>query len=98
MVVWTNVSGGARKQTYSNHTFVDVAWRYADGMALQFQGLGGRFDNCVWEWNSWTGLGSIEPGDWYVSPMRTHPMRFSWLQDPVLTSLFQFGAACESAS
>jgi hypothetical protein len=24
-----------------SRSFVDVAWRYADGMALQFQGLGG---------------------------------------------------------
>ena len=41
--------------------------RYADGMALQFQGLGGRFDNCVWEWNSWTALGSITPGAWIAA-------------------------------
>ena len=64
MAVWANVSGGAKSQTYSNHSFVDVAWRYADGMALQFQGLGGRFDNCIWEWNSWTALGSMTPGAW----------------------------------
>jgi hypothetical protein len=49
MAVWANSSGGARKQTYSNHTFVDVAWRFADGMALQFQGIGATFDNCIWE-------------------------------------------------
>ena len=24
----------------------------------------GSFDNCVWEWNSWTALGSMTPGDW----------------------------------
>lgn len=33
-------------------------------MALQFQGLGGNFDNCVWEWNSWTALGSMTPNAW----------------------------------
>jgi hypothetical protein len=64
MQVWANVSGGTKKMTYSNHTFVDVAWRYADGMALQFQGKGASFDNCVWEWNSWTALGSMTPGEW----------------------------------
>ena len=64
MAVWANVSGGNKKQLFSNHSFVDVAWRYADGMALQFQGLGGSFDNCVWEWNSWTALGSSTPGTW----------------------------------
>ena len=60
MAVWMNSS-----KIWTNHTFVDVAWRYADGTALQFQGLGGSFDNCVWEWNSWTGtLGSAVPGAW----------------------------------
>lgn len=57
MAVWANAGSSlsaGRSQTWSNHTFTDVAWRYADGMALQFLGLGGRFDNCVWEWNSWT--------------------------------------------
>ena len=64
MQVWANVSGGAKKETYSNHTFVDVAWRYADGMALQFRGRGATFENCMWEWNSWTALGSMTPGAW----------------------------------
>ena len=60
MAVWTNSS-----KIWTNHSFVDVAWKYADGTALQFQGLGGHFDNCVWEWNSWTGtLASAAPGAW----------------------------------
>merc|ERR1712048_274499 len=33
-------------------------------MALQFQGSGVRFVNCLWEWNSWTGNAASEPDDW----------------------------------
>jgi hypothetical protein len=44
--------------------FEDVSWRYADGMALQAQGSGFRFHNCLWEWNSWTALGSSIPHVW----------------------------------
>jgi hypothetical protein len=32
-----------------SRSFVDVAWRYADGMALQFQGLGGAESSHLFE-------------------------------------------------
>jgi hypothetical protein len=49
---------------FTNHRFVDVHWRYADGMALQAQGSGWLFSNCAWRWNSWTALASKTPGTW----------------------------------
>lgn len=68
MVVWTNATmklpSGKKAPAWVNHTFLDVSWRYADGMALQTQGSGLQFENCEWSWNSWTALGSITPGSW----------------------------------
>ena len=46
MAVWANVSGGARSQTYSNHSFVDVAWRYADGMCRKMSYTTHIFATC----------------------------------------------------
>ena len=59
-VVWTNLKEG-KDLAWTNHTFVDCRWRFADTEALQFQGSGGSFDNCMWEWNSWSSRCSSTP-------------------------------------
>ena len=43
---------------------MDCRWQYADGVPLQFAGSGASFDNCAFEWNSWTNLGSATPYAW----------------------------------
>ena len=48
---------------YTQHTLVDVGFRFADGLPLLARGSGWRFHNCVWEWNRWA-LGSATPDQW----------------------------------
>ena len=48
---------------YTQHTLVDVHFRYADGLPLLARGSGWRFFNCAWQWNRWA-IGTAEPGDW----------------------------------
>jgi len=69
VVVWTDDNRAvstpdSKYPAWTNHTFLDVAFRFADGMALQFQGSGVRFVNCLWEWNSWTGNSASSPDDY----------------------------------
>ena len=46
----------------TDHTFINNVFRYADGSALRFKGGGARWNNNLWEWNSWTSLPAAEPG------------------------------------
>eukprot|EP00912_Choanoflagellata_sp_UC4_P001919 UC4_evm1s1233 len=51
--------------SWSNHSFVDLSFRYADSGAFIVGGNGISFRNCLWEWNSWTAFcaGSPDPSD-----------------------------------
>ena len=64
--IWTSARthDGNRNPAFTYHTLVDLRFRFSDSMALQAQGSGWSITNCLWEWNTWTGLGSAAPGMW----------------------------------